>query len=96
MFGWLKVYNLLDVQPLAFAIEKCFRTYSENFDVNPMLSQSLPGLAQEAMMKNFDPESSLFFSFPHKFKEISTLFRQNVIGGLVNVFLRHATTFDDP
>ena len=67
MLGWLKYYNLLDVQPLAFAIEKCFRTYSENFDVNPMLSQSLPGLAQEAMMKNFDPESSLFFSFPHKF-----------------------------
>ena len=96
MFGWLKVYNLLDVQPLAFAIEKCFRTYSQNFNVNPMLSQSLPSLAQEAMFKNFDPESPLFFSFPDKFKDISKLFRENVIGGLVNVFLRHGTTISDP
>ena len=92
MLGWLKIYNLLDVTPLAQAIENCFRSYSEYFDVDPMLSSSLPGMAQLAMFKNLDPVSPLLFSIPNKFKEINELFRNNVLGGLVNCFSRHATT----
>ena len=96
MYGWLKMYNILDVQPLAKAIENCFKSYSNNFNVNPTLSYSLPSLAQDAMYKNFDQRSPLFFSFPEKFRSVSELFRSHVIGGLVNVFLRHASTFDQP
>ena len=92
MAGWLRVYNLLDVTPLALALENCFRSYSEFFDVDPMLSHSLPGMAQSAMFKNLDPNSPLLFSIPNKNKEISELFRENVLGGLVNCFSRHATT----
>ena len=92
MAGWLSVYNLLDVTPLALALENCFRSYSEFFDVDPMLSHSLPGMAQSAMFKNLDPNSPLLYSIPNKNKEINELFRENVIGGLVNCFSRHATT----
>ena len=59
MLGWLKVYNLLDVSPLATALENCFRSYSEFFDVDPMISSSLPGMAQTAMFKNLDENSLL-------------------------------------
>ena len=94
MKGWLRTYNITDVQPLSMAIETCFQSYYENFSVNPMLFQSLPALAQAAMFKNFDSESPLFYSFPEKYKRVCEIFRQSVIGGLVNVFLRHASTFD--
>lgn len=96
MRGWLRRYNLIDVQPLALAIENCFKSYSEYFSVNPMISQSLPALAQEAMYKNFSKTSPLFYSFPEKFKEVNQLFRRNVIGGLCNVFSRHSSTDLDP
>jgi len=96
MKGWLRTYNITDVQPLSMAIQTCFQSYYENFSVNPMLFQSLPSLAQAAMFKNFDPESPLFYSFSEKYKRVCEIFRQSVIGGLVNVFLRHASTFDQP
>ena len=95
MAGWLRFYNLLDVEPLALALEKCFRSYSENFDVDPITASSLPALASEAMFKNFHPQSPLFYSIPDEFKEVNELFRSNVIGGLVSTYQRHATTTVD-
>ena len=92
MLGWLKVYNLLDVSPLATALENCFRSYSKFFDVDPMISSSLPGMAQTAMFKNLDENSPLLYSIPEKFKSVNDIFRENVIGGLVNCYSRHATT----
>ena len=92
MLGWLRIYNLLDVMPLAQALENCFRSYCEFFGVDPMTSHSLPGMAQQAMFKNLDENSPLLYSIPEKAKEINNLFRENVIGGLVNCFSRHATT----
>ena len=53
MKDWLKVYNLLDVQPLALAIEASFRAYRQYFNVDSMLSLSLPSLAQKAMFLDF-------------------------------------------
>ena len=92
MLGWLKIYNLLDVSPLAQALENCFRSYSNFFGVDPITSSSLPGMAQMAMFKNLDPDSPLLYSIPEKFKEVNQIFRENVIGGLVNCYSRHATT----
>ena len=95
MKDWLKIYNLLDVAPFSAAIENCFRSYSEHFRVDPMMSYSLPSLAQEAMFANFSPDSPLFFTIPRKeFEDVNDIFRQNVIGGLVNCFARHASTRD--
>ena len=96
MAGWLEHYNLLDVNPLAMALEKCFRSYSENFDVDPISASSLPALAAEAMFKNFHPNSPLFYSIPEEFNYVNQIFRSNVIGGLVCAYQRHATTKIDP
>ena len=92
MAGWLRHYNLCDVNPLAIALEKCFRSYSEHFDVDPLSASSLPALAAEAMFKNFHPNSPLFYSIPEAFKYVNEIFRANVIGGLVCAYQRHATT----
>ena len=96
MVGWLKFYNVLDVAPLAQALEKCFRSYNENFDVDALTASSLPALAAEAMFKNFHPNSPLFYSIPDEFKDVNQIFRSNVIGGLVCAYQRHATTNFDP
>ena len=96
MLGFLKYYNSLDVGPLAQAITNCFECYDKYFGVNPITAVSLPALASIAMYKNFEEDSPLFFTFSEDFKKINELFRMNMNGGLVNVFLRHVSTFDQP
>ena len=95
MLGFLRFYNIQDVEPLVKAIENCFECYHQHFGVNPIVGLSLPGLAQQAMFKSFKRDSPLIFSFAEKNKEISDIFRSQVYGGLVNVFRRHVTTTND-
>ena len=94
MYGFLKYYNKQDVQPLAQAIENCFACYDQHFKVNAMTALSLPGLAMNAMFKNYKVEDPLIYSFSDKYKYINEIFRSNVYGGLVNVFTRHVCTYD--
>ena len=94
MYGFLRYYNLMDVQPLILAIENCFNCYYEYFGVDAMKALSLPSLAQTAMFKNFDKQSPLIVSFDTKNGGSQQLFRKFVTGGLVNAFLRHVQTFD--
>ena len=94
MYGFLRYYNCQDVQPLAIAIENCFKCYNTYFDVNPITALGLPGLAEEAMFKNYSITDPLIYSFNEEHKEINELFRSNVLGGLVNVYRRHICTFD--
>ena len=47
MFDWLRVYNLLDVKPLTQAIETANSKFNEFFNVDPLISMSLPSLAFE-------------------------------------------------
>ena len=96
MLGFLKYYNALDVGPLAEALTNCFTCYDKYFGVNPITALSLPALASTAMYKSFELDSPLLFTFAENFQEISNIFRQSVFGGLVNVYLRHVTTFDPP
>ena len=96
MLGWLKYYNLQDVRPLATAIENCFTSYEQYFNVKPMIAASLPSLAQSAMFANYPKSDPLIFTFNEKNNDIKDLFRSNVYGGLVNVYKRHVTTFDQP
>ena len=96
MLDFLKYYNSLDVEPLAQALTNCFTCYDKYFDVNPITSLSLPALASSAMYKNFEADAPLFYTFSDDFRDISEIFRKNIFGGLVNVFLRHVTTYDLP
>ena len=96
MYGFLRYYNMQDVQPLAIAIANCFSCYNQYFGLNSITAMSLPSLAMTAMFKNYCPESPLIYSFAEQNKDINKLFRANVYGGLVNVFARHVSTFDLP
>lgn len=94
MLGFLRYYNIQDVGPLAIAIENCFKCYSIYFNVNPILALSLPYLAQQAMFKNYKVDSPLIFTINDLNKELNQLFRKSVIGGLVNAYQMHVTTYD--
>ena len=48
------------------------------------------------LCKNYAPDSPFIYSIPEAFKDISDLYRSNVIGGLVNAYRRHVSTFDQP
>jgi len=94
MYGFLKYYNLQDVQPLAIAIENCFECYHKYFGVNAMTAMSLPSMAQTAMFSNYKSDAPYIYSFPDENQGINKLFRDNVLGGLVNVYRRHVCTYD--
>jgi hypothetical protein len=96
MLGFLKFYNIQDVGPLAIAIENCFKCYDKYFNVNAIVALSLPSLAQKAMFKNYSIDSPLIYTIDEKNKELNELFRKSVIGGLVNVYQTHVTTYDLP
>ena len=96
MKDWLRIYNLLDVRPFSKAIENCFRSYATHFGVDPIQAYSLPGLAQTAMFKNYDLSAPFCYTIPREeFSDVNNIFRSNVIGGLVNVYRRHASTKED-
>ena len=59
MVDWLKRYNLLDVTPLAHAIDKAFGNFQQVFKMDPSMSLSLPGFAQNCMFSHFNKTSSL-------------------------------------
>ena len=61
-----------------------------------MTCAGLPGFAQHAMYRMFDVNSPSVFSFSQEYEHIVRLFRKNTIGGICNVYQRHATTRDDP
>ena len=96
MLGWLRFYNIQDVVPLAIAIGNCFSSYEKYFKVNPLLSASLPSLAQKATFLNYRKTDPLVFSFSKINEDIHSIFRNNVLGGVVNVYKRHVSTFDRP
>ena len=79
---------------MAFAIENCFKSYNTFFGVNPQSALSLPSLAQEAMFKNYSLDAPYIYSFRDLNKDVNALFRDNVYGGIVNVFRRHVSTYD--
>ena len=94
MYGFLKFYNKMDVQPLVIALENCFKAYYKYFGVNAITAMSLPSLAQEAMFRNYSPDAPLIYSFAEANREINELFRSRVFGGLVNTYRRHVCTYD--
>ena len=95
-FGcWLKHYQLLDVIPLVCAIENSFKNFYHFFRVNPMEKKSLPSIAFAAAMNMFDKTMPFISSFSHQFDEVRQLFRNNQLGGLVNLYHRMVNLEDD-
>ena len=94
MRGFLRFYNIQDVQPLAYAIINCFDSYTQCFDIDPHKELSLPSIALRAMVSNFKPTSPLVYTFGENERKIADIFRDRVYGGLTNVYHRHVRLFD--
>ena len=92
---WLEHYQMLDVIPLVQAIENSFKTFYKHFRVNPMEKQSLPSIAFTAAFNLFDKSMPHIYSFQQQFDNIRQLFRDNQVGGLVNIFHRHINLEDE-
>ena len=60
---WLRYYNLLDVVPLAAAIDHAFENYFCVFGMDPCVKMSLAGYANLVQMKCFNPEAPFVHSF---------------------------------
>ena len=85
---WLENYNLLDVIPLSKAIDHSFQSYFDVFGIDPATCYSLPKFAQLCVFQLYSKTAPLCYSFARKSEDVRTLFRQNILGGLVNVFSR--------
>ena len=88
MVDWLAYYNELDTAPLAKAIDNSFGFFFEIFGIDPSFCVSLPKFAQSCMFRSYDVKSPLCYSFWKKQSAVRQLFRNNLTGGLVNVFHR--------
>ena len=86
--GWLKYYNSLDTYPLAKAINNSFKQFFNCFKMDPSWVVSLPKYAQNCMFQDYDKNEPFCYSFSSTNTEIRKLFRENLLGGLVNVYHR--------
>ena len=92
---WLRFYNMLDVTPLVKAIDAAFSKFHQYFHVDPMLFLSLPSLAFKAMFDMFKEDIPYGYSFSNQHDDIRIRFRENVLGGLTNIYHRHFNLYDD-
>ena len=86
---WLTYYNLLDTVPLAKAVNNSFETFFNVFGIDPSTCLSLPKYAQLCVFKSYSKNAPFCYSFAKKMDDIRLLFRNNVLGGLVNVYSRY-------
>lgn len=85
---WLIYYNLLDVVPLATAINNSFENFHRIFEIDPSWCLSLPKFAQMCMFKEYNRSAPLSYSFNTRMDSLREMFRKNLNGGLVNVYHR--------
>jgi hypothetical protein len=85
---WLVHYNIMDVVPLSQAINNSFDNFFHIFGIDPSWCLSLPKFAQMCMFKEYKSSAPLSYSFNFKMDHLRTLFRENLQGGLVNVYHR--------
>lgn len=92
--NYLIYYNISDVYPTSLGMIKQFRTFEENFGKSPIQSLGLPSFAAETMYDSYDKNCANIFSFS-KNSNATQIFRDQIIGGLVNVMKRHVTLLDE-
>ena len=93
---WLIYYNLLDTVPLANAVNNSFGNFFEIFKIDPSWCLSLPRYAQMCMLKEYAEEAPLLYSFNSKMESVRALFRENIMGGLVNIYHRMTDLTNQP
>ena len=91
---YLRYYNISDVYPASVGMIKQFKKFQENFGRSPMQFLGLPSFASESMFNLYDKSCPNIFSFP-KDSPATQIFREQVIGGLVNVFKRHVSLLNE-
>ena len=92
---YLRFYNLSDCQPLSKAMLNSFNLFEKTFGANMFYQYSLAGFAQESLMKLYNQNVPNIFSCPKKYPEITAIFRENIYGGICNVFHRHITLMEE-
>ena len=93
--NYLEHYNLSDVYPASVGLIKQFKVFENNFKASPMQFLGLPSFALESMFNLYDKNCANIFSFPPN-SDGTKIFREQIIGGLVNVMKRHVTLLDEP
>ena len=88
MIDWLRYYNELDTVPLAHAINNSFANFFKIFGIDPAFCVTLPKFAQQCMFRLYSKDEPLCYSFHKKQGDLRELSRENLTGGLVNVFHR--------
>ena len=88
MADWLAHYNELDTGPLAHAIDNSFKNFFSIFGIDPSFCVSLPKYAQFCMFRSYSESEPLCYSYFKKQTELREFTRENLTGGLVNVFHR--------
>ena len=87
---YLKFYNLSDVHPTSIAMMNQFSIFEKNFGLSPYQCMGLPQFAKKSMYKMYDQFAPAIFSFSEN-SSATQVFREQTIGGLVNVYKRHVT-----
>ena len=87
MKDWLIHYNCLDVGPLINALENCFSAFFSIFGKDVSMYNSLPSMALDTALGLYEKSAPLAWSFKPSFDKVRKLFKQNVIGGLGNLYL---------
>ena len=93
--AYLKWYNCQDVGPLVVALSNSFQKFYEYFNVDPLTKLSLPSIAFTAMFSMFDQSLPYVSSFSKKADKVRQLFRNNVIGGISNIYHRDIDLMGD-
>ena len=95
MACWLRYYNLLDVKPLVEAITNSFDAFHSYFKVDGNQFHSLPSMAFSSLFKQYPKKLPWVQTFNQSNDDLRQWFRQNLIGGLTNVYRRHLDLSDD-
>jgi len=90
-FGdYLKHYNLSDVIPTAKALQNQFELFEDEFELCSYQCMGLPQFGRKAMYKMYDPKAPAIFTF-NEGSTATKVFRNQIVGGLVNLYKRHVT-----
>ena len=90
MYDYLLFYNKKDTELLTEAFENYINAFITTFGLSPLDYYSLPGMAEQILWKNYDQNINEAYSLPNFCADVNQLIRDNLQGGLVAVFHRHA------
>ena len=92
MGNWLEFYNRLDVDPLIQAVTKMSEAYYKHFQIDLFSKNSLPAISIDAMFQLHD--KTLPYAYTFSEQKVHEIFKQNVIGGITNVYKKHICLTD--